>query len=138
MQLCLSTEHKGVGVVTEIVTPTASSNPVLVAFVVLGEVTKSSGAKVSAVLKGMTRGLEDRLAASLPAYMIPGAYIPIEKIPLRATGKTDRRRLREIRGLMTLKQLAELNPLRGERREPSTDIERRLRSIEAIGVYFAR
>jgi amino acid adenylation domain-containing protein len=34
--------------------------------------------------------IEERLALKLPAYMIPRAIIPVESIPLTATGKLDR------------------------------------------------
>ncbi|WP_030513341.1 non-ribosomal peptide synthetase [Nocardia sp. NRRL WC-3656] len=39
--------------------------------------------------------LDDFLAASLPAYMIPAAIMPLEEIPLTPVGKLDRARLPE-------------------------------------------
>jgi len=49
----------------------------LVAFVVLsGEVSR--------------RELRDHAAATLPDYMVPSRFVPVERIPLTANGKTDR------------------------------------------------
>jgi acyl-CoA synthetase (AMP-forming)/AMP-acid ligase II/aryl carrier-like protein len=118
-------------VVAEVIIPQGSDSPMLVAFVDIGEAANGSRDEVKAVLKRLTRDLEEKLAEQLPAYMVPTAYIPIEKMPMTATGKTDRRRLREIGGLMTLEQLAELNPSRSKRREPSTKMERQLQELWA-------
>jgi amino acid adenylation domain-containing protein len=40
-------------------------------------------------------GLKHRLSTSLPDYMIPAYFVPIEKIPLTPSGKVDHRRLPE-------------------------------------------
>jgi amino acid adenylation domain-containing protein len=40
-----------------------------------------------------TDALAEHLAAALPAYMMPGAYIPLADIPLTPNGKIDRRAL---------------------------------------------
>lgn len=37
--------------------------------------------------------LEERLAARVPAYMLPSAYVPLAFLPLTASGKLDRRGL---------------------------------------------
>jgi aryl carrier-like protein len=56
--------------------------PVLTAYLVRGE-----GEEVSAA------GLRERLAAVLPEYMVPGAYVVLDRFPLSAVGKVDRRAL---------------------------------------------
>jgi amino acid adenylation domain-containing protein len=43
--------------------------------------------------EGGTRALAEHLAAALPAYMLPGALIPIAEFPLTPNGKIDRRAL---------------------------------------------
>ena len=68
-------------------------------------------------------GLEDRLAARLPAYMIPSAYIKIEEIPLSSSGKIDRKQLRAIGASMTRHELTTSFYAHAERRTPSTDHE---------------
>jgi hypothetical protein len=44
----------------------------------------------------MTTGIENRLMDEIPMYMVPTAYLLLETLPMTATGKVDRRRLREI------------------------------------------
>jgi amino acid adenylation domain-containing protein len=39
--------------------------------------------------------LKQRLAKSLPAYMLPGRWMALERMPLNSNGKTDRRQLKE-------------------------------------------
>jgi len=118
-------------VVAEVIRPDGSNNPMLVAFLTISKDTNEPEDKVSEALKYLTKGLEEQLADQLPAYMIPSAYIPIDKVPMTATGKRDRRRLWEIGGSMTLEQLAALNPQRAERREPSTVAEQQLQQLWA-------
>jgi aryl carrier-like protein len=68
-------------------------------------------------------GLQDRLAARLPAYMIPSAYIKIEELPLSSSGKMDRKQLRTIGASMTRHELTTSFSTQAERRTPSTDHE---------------
>ncbi|KAL9477702.1 hypothetical protein ACSS6W_007543 [Trichoderma asperelloides] len=50
--------------------------------------------------------VEHELCQRLPSYMIPAAFIPLENIPLGMSGKTDRKRLRQLGSYLTLEQLA--------------------------------
>ncbi|MGW5868687.1 non-ribosomal peptide synthetase [Streptomyces sp. NPDC055239] len=73
--------------------------------------------------------VRERLAASLPAYMVPAVVHWRERLPLTANGKTDRR---------VLTALAE--QLAGGTDLPRTDIERRLSAAwaDVLGVPVGR
>ncbi|KAJ5530983.1 AMP-dependent synthetase/ligase [Penicillium freii] len=75
--------------------------------------------------------LENHLASILPSYMIPRMYIPLNELPIGPTGKTDRRRLREIGGSLTLAQLAEMQPTRKQARKVNTENEKLLQKMWA-------
>jgi amino acid adenylation domain-containing protein len=118
-------------VVAEVVKPRGSENAVLVAFIGAGDSLDGTPESARSAVARMTTGVEDKLAAVLPAYMVPSAYVPIGEIPMTATGKTDRRRLREMGHAMTMQQLAALSPSQGERRPPTTVRERQLAALWA-------
>ncbi|KAH8736477.1 nonribosomal peptide synthase 11 [Ilyonectria robusta] len=47
-------------------------------------------------LQHLIAGLDAELSKRLPRYMIPSAYFPLREIPMTASGKTDRKKLRSI------------------------------------------
>ncbi|MGW0816565.1 non-ribosomal peptide synthetase [Streptomyces viridiviolaceus] len=76
--------------------------------------------------------LRERLAALLPAYMVPASFHRLDRLPLTANGKTDRR---------ALSALAEdLGPAQGSRGTPRTPTERRLAAAWAaeLGIPLER
>lgn len=79
--------------------------------------------------------LEQELSKTLPPYMIPKVYVPIAKIPMNHSGKTDRKRLRQIGSSLTHAQLAAMQPSRKAARKPATAMEKRLQRLwaEVIG-----
>ncbi|KAI1749210.1 hypothetical protein F4782DRAFT_514383, partial [Xylaria castorea] len=71
-----------------------------------------------------------KLESVLPHYMVPSIFIPIRQLPLTVSGKTDRRRLREIGSTLSVQDLAVLRTAtRSEKRNPRTKAEYRLRAI---------
>ncbi|PNY24312.1 LOW QUALITY PROTEIN: Nonribosomal peptide synthetase [Tolypocladium capitatum] len=85
-------------VIAETIQPKGTNTIVLVAFITLelvGDVNAREESHTAAVRQA-TVGLADRLADNLPVYMVPAAYIPIQKVPITTTGKTDRRQLRAV------------------------------------------
>ncbi|KAM4061721.1 AMP-binding enzyme [Hirsutella rhossiliensis] len=119
-----------IDVMVDAVTPKNSTTAMLVAFMVVGSGASSlddrGGSHTAASLRDISMLLKQGLLEMLPVYMVPTAYIPIEKMPVTGTGKKDRRRLREIGASMTLEELTSYNPDRQEKRQPETKWERRL------------
>ncbi|KAH9205017.1 condensation domain-containing protein [Leptodontidium sp. 2 PMI_412] len=76
--------------------------------------------------------VEEALTESLPGYMVPAVFFAVAQLPTTTSGKTDRRRLRELGSTFSTRQLAELRS--GEQRDkrsPSTPAERMLQEIWA-------
>ncbi|PVH90313.1 acetyl-CoA synthetase-like protein, partial [Periconia macrospinosa] len=75
---------------------------------------------------------DKKLADRLPSYMMPEVYFAVTRLPMTTSGKTDRRRLREIGASFSAQQLAELRTQRqGPKRQPRTETERTLRQLWA-------
>ncbi|CAI6092447.1 unnamed protein product, partial [Clonostachys chloroleuca] len=114
-------------VLAEIVTPRDSKTSVLVAFVSADLSSPVEGFEEA--IKKLLAGLDERLLAHIPAYMIPSAYIPIQSVPIAATGKADRRKLRNMAEKMTLEELVALTSNEGDRRAPSSPEEKQLQEL---------
>jgi len=106
-------EHPAVGQAVVAVQESPGSQRRLIGFVV-----PAGSSPVDA------RGLESFLRAKLPAYMVPAAWRTVERLPLTANGKVDRKALLQLR--------PEEDAGAGEERErvaPGNAIESRLRAI---------
>ncbi|KAF2793291.1 nonribosomal peptide synthetase-like protein [Melanomma pulvis-pyrius CBS 109.77] len=122
---------------TEVIKPGGSSEPTLVAFLVEqkksgmrhldGDIFASFSNKFQKALQEMTQ----HLFSDLPGYMVPTAYIPLWKMPLLVSCKTDRKRLREIGTSVTRQDLRRFNSIMSEKKEPTTEMELRLRPLWA-------
>jgi amino acid adenylation domain-containing protein len=116
----------------EIIKPGGSGEPTLVAFLVEqrnngmrhldGNIFASFTKKFQTALQGMTK----ELVNDLPGYMVPIAYIPLWKMPLLVSCKTDRKRLREIGTSITRQDLRRFNAMMSEKKEPTTETELKL------------
>lgn len=53
-----------------------------------------------------TTELKSALEQRLPRYMVPGLILPISRIPMTATGKTDRRYLQERAANLSLENVS--------------------------------
>ena len=130
-----------VRVVAEVFTPRQSKNPILAAFINITnhpqETTASSNEenswdKLRKDATSLLRGVPEQLASQLPVYMIPSCFIPIEGLPIGGTGKTDRKKLRQLGSTYSLEELAGFTGLeedRGEKVKPSTAMERTLQAL---------
>nr|QEE04404.1 nonribosomal peptide synthase 6 [Alternaria oxytropis] len=121
----------------EVIKPSGGGEQTLVAFLVEqkkngmrhldGNVFGSFTTKFQSALKDMTK----QLAIDLPGYMVPSAHIPLWKMPLLVSCKTDRKRLREIGNSVTRQDLRRFNSIISEKKEPTTEMELKLRSLWA-------
>jgi amino acid adenylation domain-containing protein len=91
----------------------------------------SPNSKLRAFTARATLGLEERLAAKLPAHMIPSSYVVLPRFPVTATGKTDRRRLHEIRKTVPWQHLSGGTSSQQDRRAPTTPLEKQLQGLWA-------
>lgn len=71
-----------------------------------------------------------KLAEQLPRYMQPTLYFSIKYIPSTASGKTDRRQLRNMGASVAQKHQLEERKLQSRRR-PSTETEKRISGLWA-------
>ncbi|KAJ5082016.1 hypothetical protein N7532_011059 [Penicillium argentinense] len=107
IQTCLRDEF-GAPVASEVIHPKGSPRPILAAFIAIGETVNDDTAIVREKLHSFIDGLDNRLAARVPGYMIPSVYLPIDHIPRTTTQKIDRRRIREIGSSIPPEQLREM------------------------------
>jgi amino acid adenylation domain-containing protein len=123
-----SDNNQDLRIVAEVITPRSSSNALLVVFIQSGSAQDS---ELPVAVRTLISKTQENIVAQLPAYMVPSGYIPVQSIPMTGTGKTDRRRLREIGASLTMTQLAALNPHRGTRRAPASLMETTLQGLWA-------
>ncbi|SEP61274.1 amino acid adenylation domain-containing protein [Streptomyces sp. yr375] len=85
------TAHTGVAAAVARVVPDATGNPLLTGYVVPAAQTAETSSDGAGPLSADV--LRAHLAARLPGYMIPGAFVTLPAFPLTANGKVDRRAL---------------------------------------------
>ncbi|PNY23799.1 Adenylation-domain containing protein [Tolypocladium capitatum] len=116
--------------IAEVITPgMKSSNPVLAAFV---QTNGNANASVDAVadILPISRDLKEMLARHLPSYMVPTVFFSMRDLPITASGKVDRKRLREIGGSFSVQQLTEAQTAkRGPRRQSMSRMERQMQKL---------
>lgn len=125
--------------VVEVISPQdKESGPTLAAFVVLnqtGESSDSSDEEHSAENLEtrpfpVSTEIEDKLSKNLPSYMIPTVLFSMDALPMTATGKTNRKRLREAGSSFSTKELTDLRTAGAtEKKQPRTELEHQLHMI---------
>lgn len=78
-------------------------------------------------------GLRKFLAASLPGYMVPGAFVKVDSMPLTPNGKINRMALPEVPERVNV--MADAVPPRNDTEELLAGIWRRILDIEGISIY---
>ncbi|XWW93262.1 hypothetical protein V2A60_001194 [Cordyceps javanica] len=126
LQLCLPV---GVKVAAEVIKPECGS-PTLVAFLVeLPAASYQVGgifADPSPELMAALDVIGTTLGAKVPRYMVPAAFIALAEMPLLVSGKTDRKKLREIGTSVPRAKLGTAHADHGSQKEPETDAEKNL------------
>jgi amino acid adenylation domain-containing protein len=92
-------------VFAEVITHTNIRRPILIAFVVPAGATAMPDDELTTLVKYLTSDVRAELSREIPLYMVPTTYVPLRNIPMTATGKTNRRELRQIASSLPLTQL---------------------------------
>lgn len=138
----LRSEIKGCKeVAVEVIKPKVESGegaPIIVAFLLIQADNDSDGSETPElsplqVMHRLPNDAGERLQQALPSYMIPSAFIRMQKMPLMVSGKLDRKKLREMASSLTAK---ELRAQEGENEaayfsNPETPKEKALQSLWA-------
>ncbi|KAK2766911.1 NRPS [Arachnomyces sp. PD_36] len=74
---------------------------------------------------------ESQLSNVLPSFMVPNAYLPISRVPLTPSGKTNRRYLRECAAALSWDELQAYRGPQSESRRPLNSREKLLQQIWA-------
>ena len=100
----------------------------LVVFLLLGNPSNTTGdtnilvsdSKDISNFKDALQGLESRLSEILPRYMVPSLFIPLRRLPLSVSGKTDRKKLRETLSRLSPERLLSFSRESSRGRAPET------------------
>lgn len=117
-------------VVAEVVRLQAPDRAALMVFVVPASAARLREQEVAATVCQLTTGVNERLQEIVPSYMVPTEYIPLQALPTTASGKIDRRKLRELGANFSPEQIGTLkSPV--ERRRPQSDAEKKVQDLWA-------
>ncbi|KAH6871614.1 hypothetical protein B0T10DRAFT_590815, partial [Thelonectria olida] len=128
-------------VVADVITPKdgSSSNggALLMAFI-LQESDANDTSDDQGVLKPPTDGFQNDIATaenllrhSVPAYMVPSIFLPVNVLPQTTSFKTDRKSLRKSADHLSQQELFSYNTTIIEKRPPSTQMEASIQGIVA-------
>jgi amino acid adenylation domain-containing protein len=132
-------------VVAEVVTPTEVGRPpLLVAFVWADRLHQeppgnaTSNSDTEDILAAPTNSFradipiaKAHLYNAVPAYIVPELFLPLAAVPLTATGKTDRRRLRNRAASLSRAEIEAYHSLVVAKRAPATQMEQTLQQLWA-------
>ncbi|EFE30955.1 uncharacterized protein ARB_02149 [Trichophyton benhamiae CBS 112371] len=125
----LSPDFSSLGgvVVAETIRTQGSDSPTLIAFVSPGP-----SMPVSVTQKALA-DIDTKLVEAVPSHMIPSAFITLADMPRTATGKVNRRLLRDEYSLLTWDRIIALGSKSQQRGypQPSTSQERQMQSLWA-------
>lgn len=103
-----------------------TASPILAAFLETNNKESTAANELLSILSVPT-AVKNKLAEHLPSHMIPTVYFSIQQMPMTQTGKTDRRRLRELGSSVSVVHIDG----QGVKRRPTSDTERQMQAIWA-------
>ncbi|KAJ5310531.1 uncharacterized protein N7443_002992 [Penicillium atrosanguineum] len=127
----------GTDIAAEVIAPQGrSKESMLQAFVADPNGKKVEGAEdsglqqveFSVLVQEAMKDLNEKLGKTLPVYMIPSAYVGIDRMPMLVSGKTDRKLLRSFGSQLNL-QSNSADSSNSERQNPSSEAETCLHGI---------
>ncbi|KAF5027365.1 hypothetical protein F66182_525 [Fusarium sp. NRRL 66182] len=95
-------------VVAEAQVLAGKTRPTLMAFITLTTLDRTTAWNQEThdqTIKELTQGIEEMLLERVPSYMVPSFFIPVYTAVVAATGKTDRRKLRDMVARKTVQEL---------------------------------
>ncbi|UPK92404.1 hypothetical protein LCI18_003339 [Fusarium solani-melongenae] len=123
-------------VVVEAIIPTGSdsAHQTLAAFLVMKEEDqRPENDDDKPMIIPVSAKVQDMLSQNLPVYMVPTVFFSMKKLPMTATGKMNRRILRQIGSSFSAKQLAAARKAREQgassQEQPSTNTQSELQRI---------
>lgn len=117
-------------VVAEMITIASSANLILAAFIRVGRGHPNGDlldeeAAADAEWTALQNRIVAHLGKTVPAYMIPTAFVPLRRVPLTNSHKVDRKRLHALAAGFTAERLAAFS-LAQNGRAPETDAEKEM------------
>lgn len=117
-------------IAAEVIKP-ENGAPTLVAFLVEPHPTRPADSgdlfiEPSEDLNTALAQIDKTLGARVPRYMVPAAFITFQYMPSLVSGKTDRKKLREIGNSIPREKFGALQSADGQQDEPDTETEQKL------------
>ncbi|RYO88738.1 hypothetical protein DL764_008691 [Monosporascus ibericus] len=129
------------GVAAELVTAESAAPTMLFAFVALGQDFDGDEPGFDGTgdiqyssetwdrLADKIEGLDGKLAETLPRHMIPSSFIPLRKLPMTASFKVDRVKLKSLGRRLRAANTRLPTPTSGGKRRAGSDLENQLLSL---------
>lgn len=122
-------------VVDAVHTDDQTTTQLLVAFIQPGSNREGDRVELMAAeesFRALVHEVQAKLVAAMPNYMIPQLMIPVTRIPMSKTGKTDRRMLREAVSALSRADLERLvQGQDGQKPQPTTPAEEAMQRLWA-------
>ncbi|KAJ6172812.1 Nonribosomal peptide synthetases (NRPS) [Penicillium chermesinum] len=96
-----------------------------------------NGTQIIESVRKDIKKLEAELGHVLPSYMVPAVFILAQSIPINASGKLDRRAVRDQLCAISRESLSGLSCSAGLKQAPSTAMEKRLQTVWASALMLS-